>query len=662
MVQLVDRGSPFETKDPAMSSQTAESVSVFPRFPEPMIVLLLIIAAFACYANTLGNGFVYDDDQQILQNPYIKSWHFLPQILTTTVWSFQGPAGNSNYFRPFMTLTLLLTWHLLGPLPFGFHFVNLVFHAGVVVLVYFAGKRLWRDSRIACVAGLLFAVHPVHTEVVDWASSIADLEATFFALLVFLVYTRMTTPSWKSQACIVSAFLLGLFSKEPGLMIVPLLVAYEHGVRSDRQEPSIAQKVSRYGPVSFAAALYLVIRFVLLGSLAPVLERPHLTWPQTIYSGLSGVWSYSKFLFWPARLSVYHVFYPPDSMKALGPIAGLLVILSWAILIVWLRTKYPAVAFSILWIGVTLAPVLNVRWLTSSAVAERYTYLPSVGFCWLVGWLAVRFWSGLRGFPARLRMRRAVFAFAGIGLFFLLAARTFARNRDWSDDFSLYTKTLKTDPDACYIRSNLGLVYYKRLQKDLAVQEWQQALQCKPDNVPALTNLGLLYTEQEKYAQAAAFLQRATQLKPLAPDVHFDNGILLDATGHQQEALKEFRRAVELAPLDPVALRLYAGELASAGKTAEAESEFLQSIKLDPSEEALRGLSKIYLEGRRDDLAEKTLRQLLKMNPFDATAHLDLAKLLEASGHTAEAANEYQAVLFIDPRNLEAKSALQHLR
>jgi protein O-mannosyl-transferase len=659
MVQLVDREIPAGTRNPAVSSQNAESVSVVPRFPEPVIVLLLIGAAFACYANTLGNGFVYDDDQQILQNPYIKSWHFLPQILTTTVWSFQGPAGNSNYFRPFMTLTLLLTWHILGPLPFGFHLVNLIFQAGVVVLVYFAGKRLWKDSRIAAVAALLFAVHPVHTEVVDWASSIADLEATFFALLVFLLYARLTAPSWKSQACIVSAFLLGLFSKEPALMIVPLLVAYEHGVRSDRQETSIAQKVSRYGPVSFSAALYLVIRFALLGSLAPVLERPHLTWPQTIYSGLSGVWSYAKFLLWPARLSVYHVFYPSDSMRAPGPIAGLLVILTWTILILWLRKKYPAVAFSILWIGVTLAPVLNVRWLTSSAVAERYTYLPSVGFCWLVGWLAIRFWGGLQGSPARLRMKRAVVALAGIGLFFLLAARTFARNPDWRDDFSLYTKTLRTDPGACYIRSNLGLVYYKRLQKDLALKEWQQALACKPDNVPALTNLGLLYTEQENYSEAAASLQRAIQLKPLSPDVHFDDAILLDATGHQEEALEEFHRAVELAPLDAVALRLYAKELASSGKTAEAESEFRQSIKLDPSEEALRGLSKIYLEERRNDLAEKTLRQLLSMNPYDATAHLDLAKLLQASGRTAEAMKEYQAVLFLDPRNFEAKSALQ---
>lgn len=659
MAQSADLENSTVKKGPGADANNAGSFNVFRRIPEPIAVLLLIVVSFACYANTLGNGFVYDDNQQILQNPYIKSWHFLPQILTTTVWSFQGPAGNSNYFRPFMTLTLLLIWHILGPLPIGFHIVNLILHAGVVVLVYFAGKSLWGDSRVAAVAALLFAVHPIHTEAVDWVSAIGDLEATFFALLAFLLYTRLRTPSWKSQACIVAAFLLGLFSKEPALMIVPLLVAYEHGVRSDRQETSFAEKLSRYGPICFFATFYLAARFVLFGSLAPVLERPHLTWPETIYSALAAVWSYTKVLFWPVRLSAYHVFHSSDSMRAFAPIAGLLVIVSWITLILLLRRKYAAAAFSILWIGVTLAPVLNPRWLTSSAVAERYTYFPSVGFCWLAGWLAIRLWNVSRGSAGSLRMKRAIAALAGISLFFLLAARTFARNRDWRDDFSLYTKTLQTDPDACYIQSNLGLVYYKHWQKDLALKEWQQALDCKPDNVPALANLGLLYTEQEKYPEAEGYLRRALELKPLMPDTHDDYGILLDATGHEDKALEEFHKAVELAPLDAVALNLYAKELATTGNTADAETEYRRSIVVDSSEDALRGLSKIYLAERRNDLAEKTLRQLLGMNPYDAAAHLDLAKLLDATGRTAEARKEYQQVLFLDPHNFDAKSVLQ---
>src|SRR5215471_2055679 len=102
---------------------------------EPVIVLLLVVVAFLCYANTLGNGFVYDDDQQILQNPYIKSWHYLPQIFGSTVWAFQGQVGTSNYYRPLMTFTFLLLWQIFGPLPFGFHLLNVVLHAVVVVLV-----------------------------------------------------------------------------------------------------------------------------------------------------------------------------------------------------------------------------------------------------------------------------------------------------------------------------------------------------------------------------------------------------------------------------------------------------------------------------------------------------------------------------------------------
>src|SRR5437899_1562251 len=92
---------------------------------EKIIVIALFVCAIACYANTLTNAFVYDDDQQILQNPYVKSWHYLPQIFTTNVWSFVGAAGSTNYYRPLMTLTYLILWKSFGELPFGFHLFNI---------------------------------------------------------------------------------------------------------------------------------------------------------------------------------------------------------------------------------------------------------------------------------------------------------------------------------------------------------------------------------------------------------------------------------------------------------------------------------------------------------------------------------------------------------
>src|SRR5271169_4380543 len=133
------------------------------RWSDATLVALLLLVTLACYVNILASSFVYDDDQQILQNPYVKSWHYLPQIFGTTVWSFVGQAGATNYYRPLMTLSFLVLWHVFGALPFGFHLFSILMNALVVFLVFDTGCKLFHDHRIAWISAVIFAVHPVHT-------------------------------------------------------------------------------------------------------------------------------------------------------------------------------------------------------------------------------------------------------------------------------------------------------------------------------------------------------------------------------------------------------------------------------------------------------------------------------------------------------------------
>src|ERR1017187_5739332 len=130
---------------------------------ETLIFVALSLLAFIPYANTLRGGFVYDDSFQVVENPYVHSFHYLREIFTTTVWSFQGAQGVTNYYRPLMTFGYLLCYKLFGPVPFGFHLVNLVWNAWVVCLVFAVARILLRDRRAALIAAGLFALHPIHT-------------------------------------------------------------------------------------------------------------------------------------------------------------------------------------------------------------------------------------------------------------------------------------------------------------------------------------------------------------------------------------------------------------------------------------------------------------------------------------------------------------------
>ena len=158
---------------------------------QTLAILVLLLLAVAPYLNTLTGGFVYDDRQQILDNPYVHSFQYVGKIFGSTVWTFQGAQGLSNYYRPLMTLAYLLCYKLYGPIPFGFHLLNLALHAGVVLLVFAVTRRLFRDQLPAMLAAGIFALHPIHTESVAWIAAITDLELSLFFLLTFLLYLRL---------------------------------------------------------------------------------------------------------------------------------------------------------------------------------------------------------------------------------------------------------------------------------------------------------------------------------------------------------------------------------------------------------------------------------------------------------------------------------------
>jgi Flp pilus assembly protein TadD len=625
---------------------------------DQVLIGLLILLAVLCYGNSLFNGFVYDDEQQILQNPYVKSWHYLPQIFSTTVWSFVGAAGTTNYYRPLMTFTFLVLWQLFKDIPFGFHLFNVTLNAAVVVLVFVAGRRLFQDRRVAWLAAALFAIHPVHTEVVDWIAAVPELEVTFFVLLTLWLFTKQDKSSWRFQMASVTSFALALLCKEPALMFAPLAVAFEHFVRPDNDQTSFAAKTRRYLPLCTVAAAYLLLRIMLFGKLAPVLQHPKITWPQAIYSAFALIAGYAKYLFWPAPLSAFHVFHPSTSLLEPPVILGLMAVGFAVALVIYLHKRAPAAAFCILWMGITIAPMLNARWMAANVFTERYLYLPSVGFCWLVAWYTINLWDRTPA-PARWPHRHMAVAAAAVAL--LAVSSTVLRNRVWRDDMTLYTRTLQTNPDAAVIRSNLGSLYFDAEQFDRALQEWQLALAQKPDNVVTMNALGILYTRVGRFADADAMFKQAMAAKPLWGDAHFSYGLLLQKNGDLAGALSEFKTAVTLSPLSGPAHRWYGEALVKNGQLEEAIPQLTEAIELEASLESMHDLSGVYLVEGRSAEAALLLRRITSQFPYDSSAHLMLGKMLEQAGKPQEARIEYKAGLANDPNNVEAKAALQRL-
>ena len=630
---------------------------------DTLLIAALIFCAALPYLNTLFNGFVYDDNRQVLENPYLKSFHFLPQVFGTTVWSFVGMQGVSNYYRPMMTLGYALCYHLFGPLAYGFHLVNICLHVGVVVLVFAVALRLFEDRSVAFVAACLFAVHPIHTEAVAWVAAVTSLDVTFFYLLTFWLFLTMARPRgeispWIKLAA-VGSFALTIFSKEQALTFPLMAMIYEHFFRADHAETTFWQKVRRYGDFWLMDAAYLLFRIEHLGAFAPQIQLARLGWYPSVLSALALVGQYLGKLFWPVRLCAYYVFQKGTSVFEPRVLAGVAAIAACAVVFALLFQRNRTASFGFLWFFITLAPVLDVRYLAGNVFAERYLYLPSVGFCWLLGWAGLKSWRQL---TTRQSFWRHALVGASCALGLLMAGLVVARNRDWRSDVALYTQTLNVSPRATNIRENLGVVAWNHGRIDEAEKQWNIALKLNPTSPITLTNLGLVYAKRKEYRKAEHYFREAMLHKPDYTDPHLNLGSLMMDLGRFQEAEQQLRAAVALSPLIPSCHNELGKLYLKEGRVANAVEQFTQSVRAAPNFEGYDGLGEVALQQGEASRAEQAYAAAARINPYDSCAHFALARIAASAGRKQAALDEYARGFESDPNNQQAKSAVEVLR
>lgn len=625
---------------------------------------MLIFIAVIPYCNSLANGFVYDDDVQVLRNPLIRNFSHVGQIFTTSVFSYQGGAqGVTNYYRPLMTLGYLFCHAVFGFNPFGFHLVSVVLNAAVVALVFVVTRRLFKDRGLAFVAAALFALHPIHTEAVDWIAASTDLELTLFFLLAFWCYVKLDRATGLRRICffagMIVSFALALLSKEPAATLPLLAAIYEHACREDRSETGWRVKIGRYGALWVVLASYVVLRTRLLGLFAPVVSRPGLAPGAVLLAACALIGRYVEKLLWPLRLSAAYVF--PGSIGELLPriLAGMAVTAVCAILMIYFWRRERRLFFAFAWFFLTLAPVLNARWMPDFVFAERYLYLPSVGFCWVVGWLAVGAYR--RVSRDRVRARRALLAGA-CALGVLMAVRILVRNRDWKNDYTFYTRTLEAAPGAAMIHNNLGNYYWNRGKIDAAEVQWKAAYRLAPKAYYALDNLGLLRLKQKRYNEAALFFERSLAITKTDESALAGLGEAYRDLGMRSRAENELLAAIKLGPLD-VRARVSLGELYfDEGEYDAAAGQFRAAIQSMPTLRAYFGLGLAeWVQGDKAG-AEAAFRAAQSLDPKDSRTDFMLGLLYGATGRAAEAIREYQAGLKIDPGNKTALSALARLQ
>lgn len=632
-------------------------------FSDPAWVGILMLLAALPYANTLSNDFIftYDDGTQILKNPYAHSLRYVGRIFSTNVWSYLGTHTVTNYYRPLMTVGYLVCYKIFGPAPYGFHLASVTLHTAVVATVFAVTRRLTADRGQALAAAVVFALHPMHTEAVAWISAVTELEVTLFYLVAFGLFLEVARPGGKysvgAALGMISSYLLALLSKEQALTLPVVALVYEHFYRDDRKETAWAQKVARYGALWLLGAAYVLFRIHFLGGFAPLSQRPRLGWLQALLAAIALLAQYLFKLVWPVHFLAFYVF--PEEVIALTPwiIAGFaaLVFSAWLLARLWRRDR--AATFGAIWLLLTLAPVLNPRWMANFVFAERYLYLPSIGFCWILAWGWVSCWRRVE----RRQSRRAMVA-AALVVAALCVLRIAARNRDWRDDVTLYARTLEVTPESPRVMDALGLAYWRDGQLDAAEQEWRRLLASHPEMPSPWNYLGVVLAEKKQYAEAVRCFRRSLELAPSSADAHLNLGAAYAEQERMDLAEIEFRAAISLSPLSVPAHNVLGKLYFDSGRLRAAEEQFRQSLAVEPSVAAYDYLGDIDVRSGDRGRAEQAFKQALALNASDSRAHFSLGGLYRSTGRPEQARREYLAGLETDPKNTEALAALEELK
>lgn len=558
----------------------------------PLYLLIIVVASFAAYFNALFNGFVHDDVFITAGNYWIRSVSHIPEIFSKSLWSFWGETITTNYYRPLVHILLMIYYHIFGLNPWGYHLMNILFHAGVSSLVFILIAALLKEQKLfyadsyvfpSFVASLLFATHPIHTEVVTWVAGVSEVSFTFFYLLSFYLYIRSTSSDSVvkgSYSLSVVSFLLAVLLKETALTLPIILLLYDYILRKRREPLSLRMK--RYIPYVLASGAYFVSRLYAIGAVVPRNLYAELGTYRIIINVLALFGKYVEKFFLPVRLNAFYVFHPIASpFEKSGILYLVIAVFFIAITCISWRQNKP-IFFSLLFVVVPLLPALYIPGLGENVFAERYLYLPSIGFVFLVALLMAKVKASLPERGLALNIILVVL----VGLY---SAGTASRNTVWKNNYSLFSDMVEKSPDGATPHANLGAALIDKGQINEAIAEYKTALSLNPYYARVHINLGMAFIKKGLLDEAIAEYKVALTLLPYSAEAHNCMGLALIDKGFIDEGVREYIIALNLNPNYASAHNNLGIALwKKKGLMDKAVQELREAVRLDPDDPVYR--------------------------------------------------------------------------
>ncbi|MBI3486299.1 tetratricopeptide repeat protein [Candidatus Daviesbacteria bacterium] len=556
-------------------------------------ILILIIIGFLTYLNSFHNLFVWDDSHFIIQNIFVHSLSYIPQIFTSN--TIAGAGATSDYYRPLTSLSFAIDYHFWGNNVLGYHLTNTFLHIASGIILFLFLLRIKFNKTLSFWVSAIFLVHPVQTEAVTYLSSRGD---SFYSLLFLIslylfsstIYLRKTTiPKIALLFLSILSFGLSIIAKETALALTPIYIGvlFLYKLQNNLSLTSLHQKYRNQIITIMFIFLLTIIYVIIRINYLSFHNFFNFTGFDDIYtrSLLVRFYTFCKVFFTYLQLLIYPypLYLERSTTFVLSPISPFVVSAILVFLIVFFlgileikQKKQAWILFGLVWFVSHILPASGIIPITGTH-HENWLYMPLVGF------LITTFSIAKFIFPkVVLPKYKKILTFFALGVVIIFMYMTMLQNTKWKDNITYYEHNLKF-VDSARVNLNLGNAYLGANMDD----------------------------------KALIHLKKAIQIKDIYPQTHYNLGKLYQKQG--QDDL--------------------------------AEKEYFSSLRLDPDFIfAYTALINLYLKDQKFDRALPLVQTILKIYPFDVSINLLLASVENRLGNTDLANQQIAKISTSDPK------------
>jgi tetratricopeptide (TPR) repeat protein len=568
--------------------------------------LVIAVLAFLLYSNSLRNDFALDDISAIKKNWVVKQGVSSIRTILTTSYRFGYRQSDDELYRPLPLIIFAALWQMAPGNPFPFHLLNVILYAVTGLVLFHLLKRILGNVNplLPFIATVLFIVHPLHTEVVANIKSLDEILSFLFVLLCIrqlFIHTEKKSPVNLFYAWLF--FFLAFLCKEGTvvmLVAIPLILL----MFANADKKYILKTLA---VLSSAAVVFILMRAHALGGFAAgkkflIQENVLVSAPglgvrlATIFYVL---FLYIRLMVFPHPLSSDYSFKELELSSWSQPLpwVSLLFYAGIALIAFRLYRKNKIISFAIFFFLCTISLYSNLLMTIGSLFAERFLYVPLLGLTIVLAWLILKvFKIPIEASAANIFTKQNQ---KPIMLLLVLMIPccdlTVARNADWRDTVTLFSKDVVNAPNSALLHYNYANeLKAEKAEKekdpaiksavyDSAIYHYKKALEIYPGYNEVFEQLGLAYYYRGMDSAAFEYVKKAIEAEPLRSTAYNSLGTLyFEKAKDYQKALELYLHSVQLNPNYIDGWRNVGAAYGTLGKFDQALDAFRQVLRLDP--------------------------------------------------------------------------------